>query len=78
MDIDTKQFNRKIKEVRNINTYSESSIATTDKAIEEAYKLIEQLKELKEFQLKKLTDDEVWNSMLRNAKKEEKRQSLKI
>ena len=52
MDLDTKRLNRKIKEVKEISTYSESAIITIDDAINEAYKLIDKLEELKEIQRK--------------------------
>jgi len=54
MDLDTQRLNRKIKDVKEISTYSESAIITIDDAINEAYKLIDQLEELKQIQRKNL------------------------
>ena len=52
MDLNTKRLNRKIKEVKEINTYSESAIIIIDDAIQEAHKFIEQLQKLREIQEK--------------------------
>ena len=54
MDLDTKKINRKIKEVKEIDTYTESAIATIDSTIKEVYELIEQLEKLKLIQRKNI------------------------
>jgi len=45
MDLDTKRLNRKIKEVKKIDGYSESDLITIDDAIQTCHKFIEQLYE---------------------------------
>jgi len=54
MDLDVKRLNRKIKEVKEIATCSESAIITIDDAINEAYKLIDNLEKLKQIQRKEI------------------------
>jgi len=82
MDIDVRQFNKKIKQVKEIATYSNSSISTIDETIEEAKKIIKQLEFLREIQVQKIGEkkllDEVWDSMVKNAKQTEKKQSLRL
>lgn len=54
MDLDTKKINKEVKEVKEIDTYTESAIVTIDSAIKEAYELIEQLEKLKLIQRKNI------------------------